>query len=124
VGGRRRDCPAPRAAARPWRSSSARATSAAPSPGRGLWAAGAAATRALVHAAAQELRGEGIHVALLIVDGTIGSPKTERMTRDMAPDAVADQGEVARAAVYLAQQSPQALSHELMVTPAGDRWVP
>ena len=95
-----------------------------PSPGRGLWAAGAAATRALVHAAAQELRGEGIHVALLIVDGTIGSPKTERMTRDMAPDAVADQGEVARAAVYLAQQSPQALSHELMVTPAGDRWVP
>jgi len=95
-----------------------------PSPGRGLWAAGAAATRALVHAAAQELRGEGIHVALLIVDGTIGSPKTERMTRDMAPDAVADQGEVARAAVDLAQQSPQALSHELMVTPAGDRWVP
>ena len=54
-------------------------------------------------------------MALLIVDGTIGSPKTERMTRDMAPDAVADQGEVARAAVYLAQQSPQALSHELMV---------
>jgi len=45
-------------------------------PGRGLWAAGAAATRALTHAAAQELRTEGIHVALLIVDATIASPKT------------------------------------------------
>src|SRR5690348_4852783 len=39
--------------------------------GRGLWASGAAASRALVHAAAQELREEGIHVALLIIDATI-----------------------------------------------------
>ena len=48
-------------------------------PGRGLWAAGAAATRALVHAAAQELRADGVHVALLIVDATIDSPKTAAM---------------------------------------------
>jgi NAD(P)-dependent dehydrogenase (short-subunit alcohol dehydrogenase family) len=45
-------------------------------PGKGLWAAGAFATRALVQAAAQELRGEGIHAALLAVDATIESPKT------------------------------------------------
>src|SRR3954471_17991455 len=45
-------------------------------PARGLWAAGAAATRAMVHAAAQEYREQGIHVALLIVDATIDSPKT------------------------------------------------
>jgi len=44
--------------------------------GRGLWAAGAAATRALTHSAALELRDQGIHVALLIVDATIESPKT------------------------------------------------
>jgi NAD(P)-dependent dehydrogenase (short-subunit alcohol dehydrogenase family) len=94
------------------------------SPGRGLWAAGAAATRALTHAAAQELRGEDIHVALLVVDGVIGSPKTAALTSDMAPDAVADQDEVARAAVYLATQDPRAMSHELTVTPGGDRWVP
>ena len=31
----------------------------------------------MVHAAAQEVREEGIHVALLIVDATIESPKTE-----------------------------------------------
>ena len=51
-------------------------------PGRGLWSAGAQAARALTHAAAQEVRAEGIHVALLIVDATIESPKTADFTRD------------------------------------------
>jgi NAD(P)-dependent dehydrogenase (short-subunit alcohol dehydrogenase family) len=93
-------------------------------PGRGLWAAGAAATRALTHAAAQELRGEGIHVALLIVDATIASPKTAERTRDVPADALADQDEIARAVAYLAGQEPTGYTHELVVTPAGDRWVP
>jgi 3-oxoacyl-[acyl-carrier protein] reductase len=93
-------------------------------PGRGLWAAGAAATRALVHAAAQELRGEGIHVALLIVDATIASPKTAERARDVPADALADQEEIARAVAYLAGQQASGYTHELVVTPAGDRWVP
>ena len=93
-------------------------------PGRGLWAAGSAAVRALTQAAALEGRERGIHVGLLIVDGVIGSPKTAAMTRDMPPDAVADQDAIARAAVFLAEQPPGALTHELQVTPAGDRWVP
>jgi NADP-dependent 3-hydroxy acid dehydrogenase YdfG len=93
-------------------------------PGRGLWAAGAFAARALVQAAAQELRGQGIHVALLAVDATIESPKTEAFTRDVARDALADMGEVARAVMYLVEQGARALTHELQVTPAGERWVP
>jgi NAD(P)-dependent dehydrogenase (short-subunit alcohol dehydrogenase family) len=93
-------------------------------PGRGLWAAGAAASRALTHAAAQELREEGIHVALLVVDATIASPKTAERTRDVPADALADQEEIARAVAYLAGQQPSAYTHELVVTPAGDRWVP
>jgi hypothetical protein len=32
--------------------------------------------------------------------------------------------EVARAAFHLATQERRAMSHELVVTPAGDRWVP
>ena len=32
--------------------------------------------------------------------------------------------EIARAVEYLANQSPRAYTHELVVTPAGDRWVP
>ena len=93
-------------------------------PGRGLWAAGAFATRALVQAAAQELRAGGIHVALLAVDATIESPKTEAFTRDAPREALADMGEVARAVSYLVEQGPRALTHELVVTPAGERWVP
>jgi NAD(P)-dependent dehydrogenase (short-subunit alcohol dehydrogenase family) len=93
-------------------------------PGRGLWAAGAAATRALVHAAAQELRADGVHVALLIVDATIDSPKTAARTQGRPDNETADQAEIARAVEYLAGQSPRAYTHELVVTPAGDRWVP
>jgi NAD(P)-dependent dehydrogenase (short-subunit alcohol dehydrogenase family) len=93
-------------------------------PGRGLWASGAAATRALTHAAAQEWRAEGIHVALLVVDATIDSPKTEERLRDRPREESAGQEDVARAVAALAAQSPRGYTHELVVTPAGDRWVP
>jgi len=93
-------------------------------PGKGPWSAGAFAVRALTQAAALELREEGIHVALLVVDATIESAKTAPATADTPRDALADQDEVARAAFYLATQDRRAMSHELVVTPAGDRWVP
>ena len=93
-------------------------------PGRGLWSAGAQATRALAHAAAQEVRAEGIHVALLIVDATIESPKTADFTVDTPREALADMKLVAEAVEYLASQSPRAYTHELVLTPSGDTWVP
>jgi NAD(P)-dependent dehydrogenase (short-subunit alcohol dehydrogenase family) len=93
-------------------------------PGKGLWAAGAFATRALVQAAAQELRGEGIHVALLAVDATIESPKTAAFTADQPREALAGMAEVADAVAFLVDQGPRALTHELVVTPALERWVP
>lgn len=93
-------------------------------PGRGLWAAGAFATRALVQAAAQELRERGIHVALLAVDATIDSPKTEAYTRDQPKDALADMTDVARAVFYLVEQGRRGFTHELQITPVGDRWLP
>ncbi len=93
-------------------------------PGRGLWAAGAFATRALVQAAAQELRAEGVHVALLAVDATIESPKTAEFTRDVAPEALGDMRQIATAVSFLVQQESRALTHDLVVTPAGERWVP
>jgi NAD(P)-dependent dehydrogenase (short-subunit alcohol dehydrogenase family) len=92
--------------------------------GRGLWSAGAQATRAMTHAAAQEVREQGIHVALLIVDATIESPRTEAFTRDTPRDALADQRRVAEAVSFIADQQPRAYTHELMLTPVGDRWVP
>jgi NAD(P)-dependent dehydrogenase (short-subunit alcohol dehydrogenase family) len=91
---------------------------------RGLWAAGAFATRALVQAAAQELRQEGIHAALLIVDATIESPKTAGFTSDVPRDALGDMGQIAAAVSFLVQQEPRGFTHELVITPAGERWVP
>src|ERR671931_460253 len=91
-------------------------------PGRGPWAAGAFACRALVQAAAQELREEGIHVAILAVDATIESPKTEAFTRGMPRVALASMEAVARAVEFLAGQDVRGMSHEMVVTPAGDRW--
>jgi NAD(P)-dependent dehydrogenase (short-subunit alcohol dehydrogenase family) len=93
-------------------------------PGRGAWAAGAFASRALTQAAALELREEGIHAALLIVDATIKSPKTAAYTQNAGEHDLAEQSDVARAVEYLATQEPTAWTHELQVTPRGDRWVP
>ncbi len=93
-------------------------------PGKGLWAAGAFATRALVQAAAQELRDDGIHAALLAVDATIESPKTEAFTGERPRRALADMADVAAAVAYLVNQGERGYTHELVLTPSGDRWVP
>jgi NADP-dependent 3-hydroxy acid dehydrogenase YdfG len=93
-------------------------------PAKGLWAAGAFATRALVQAAALELRDQRIHAALLSVDATIESPRTSQFTRDAPREALGDMRQIARAVSFLARQESRALTHELVVTPAGERWVP
>ncbi len=80
--------------------------------------------RGVLGVEAQELREEGIHVALLVVDGTIESPKTAAFTGDAPRESLVDQADVAAAVAYLAAQSPRAMTHELVVTPQGDRWVP
>jgi NADP-dependent 3-hydroxy acid dehydrogenase YdfG len=93
-------------------------------PGRGMVAAGSAAVRALTHAAAAELREDGVHVALLVVDGIIESPKTARMTNGMPSQALVRQEDVSDAVRFIASQPPRAMTHELVVTPIGARWVP
>jgi NAD(P)-dependent dehydrogenase (short-subunit alcohol dehydrogenase family) len=93
-------------------------------PGRGPWAATAFATRALVQAQAGELRDQGVHAALLIVDAVIESEKTAGWLEDAAPEKSASMEEVAKAVKYLHGQSPRAWTHELQLTPSLERWVP
>lgn len=92
--------------------------------GKGAWAAGAFATRALTQAAALELREHGVHAALLVVDATIESEKTQGALRGAPPEASASHADVADAVEFLVRQTPRAWTHELQITPAGDRWVP
>jgi NAD(P)-dependent dehydrogenase (short-subunit alcohol dehydrogenase family) len=92
-------------------------------PGRGLWAAGAFGVRAITQAAAQELRPQGIHVALLIVDAGI-EPFSAAERGAVANDASADPPSLAEAILFLAEQGPRAATHELQVTPLAETWVP
>lgn len=92
-------------------------------PGRGLWAAGAFGVRAITQAAALELRGQGIHVALLIVDA--GIEPLSGATRPGSPrEAMADPRQIADAVLFLADQGARAATHELQLTPLAETWVP
>jgi NAD(P)-dependent dehydrogenase (short-subunit alcohol dehydrogenase family) len=92
-------------------------------PARGLWAAGSFGVRALTHAAALELRGEGIHVALLIIDAGI-EPISGEARPGVNPDALADPRQLADAVLFLAEQGARAATHELQITPLAETWVP
>ena len=90
--------------------------------GRGLWAAGAFGVRAITQAAALELREQGIHVALLIVDA--GIEPLAGAQPGQAVEALADPRELAAAVFFLADQGARSATHELQVTPLAERWVP
>jgi hypothetical protein len=92
-------------------------------PGRGLWAAGAFGVRAITQAAALELRPRGIQVTLLIVDAGI-QPVSGAAREGVAPETLADTGEIADAVRFLAGQGTRAATHELQVTPLAETWVP
>ncbi len=87
-------------------------------PGRAPWGAGAAATRALSQAAANELRGDGVHACLLVCDGSFGGPGDDHGGEKI------DTVELAKAVHFVHEQGRSAWTHELVVTPVGDRWTP
>jgi NAD(P)-dependent dehydrogenase (short-subunit alcohol dehydrogenase family) len=87
-------------------------------PGRAPWGAGAAGQRALSQAAANELKPHGVHAAVLICDGSFGGPG------DDAGGQRIDTRELAKAVQFLHEQGRSAWTHELVVTPVGDRWTP
>lgn len=93
-------------------------------PKRGPWAATAFATRALTQSAAGELRERNVHVALLIVDAVIESPKVVGLMEGHPPEKFATMEEIAKAVAYLHGQSLRAWTHELQLTPAFETWVP
>ena len=87
-------------------------------PGRAPWGAGAAGVRALSQAAANELKPKGVHAALLVCDGSFGG------AGDDGGGEKIDTVELAKAVLFLHEQGRSAWTHELVVTPVGDRWTP
>jgi NADP-dependent 3-hydroxy acid dehydrogenase YdfG len=91
--------------------------------GRGLWAAGAFSVRAITQAAALELREQGLHVALLIVDAGI-APLDGSGRAGVDESTLADPHQLADAVLFLARQGARAATHELQLTPLAETWVP
>jgi len=92
-------------------------------PGRGLWSAGSFGVRALTQASALELRGQGIHVALLIIDAGI-EPMSGEPRPGVSREALADPRRLADAVLFLAEQGARSATHELQITSLAETWVP
>ena len=59
-----------------------------------------------------------------MVDAVIESGKTAGFLEGKPAEYSTTGGDVAAAVAYLHGQSPRGWTHELTITPAGDRWVP
>lgn len=77
------------------------------------FAAGKAAQRSLVESLARKLWPEGIHVALIVVDGQVGNGSDDAR---ISPDAYAD------TAAFLCGQHPSAWTFQLEVRPSVETW--
>jgi hypothetical protein len=75
-----------------------------------------------VQAAAKDLRSRGVHVVFLPADGFIESEKTAAYVAQVGSDKAIPQEEIAKAILYLHEQSPRAWTHELILRPYGFEW--
>jgi NAD(P)-dependent dehydrogenase (short-subunit alcohol dehydrogenase family) len=86
------------------------------------FAAGKAAQRSLAESLARTLWPDGVHVALIIVDGMVDIPATRQRFPDrpdgafISPDAYAD------TAAFLCRQHPSAWTFQLEVRPSVETW--
>jgi len=90
--------------------------------GTAAFAAAKAAQRSLAQSMARQLGPQGIHVALVVIDGVIDIPRTRALLKDrpdeffLEPDAIAD------TVYHLATQRRSAWTFELDVRPFGEKW--
>ena len=77
------------------------------------FAAGKAAQRSLVESLARKLWPEGVHVALIVVDGQVGDGTNDAK---ISPDAYAE------TAAFLCRQHPSAWTFQLEVRPSVETW--
>ena len=74
--------------------------------------------RALAQVLTEEYSEHGIHVANVVIDGTIDSPGTRAMPRiKQNPDLVINPVKIAEAFYYLHTQDRSCWTHELQLTP-------
>ena len=74
--------------------------------------------RTLAQVLTEEYSEHGVHVANVVIDGTIDSPGTRAMPRNQnRPDLIVNPVKIAEAFWYLHTQDPSCWSHEIQLTP-------
>jgi NAD(P)-dependent dehydrogenase (short-subunit alcohol dehydrogenase family) len=81
-----------------------------------------AAQRSLAESMARKLWPEGIHVALIVIDGVVDLPGTRAMMPDKPDDAFVDPAGVAEIAFQLCRQHQRAWSFEVEARPYAEKW--
>jgi NAD(P)-dependent dehydrogenase (short-subunit alcohol dehydrogenase family) len=81
-----------------------------------------AAQRSLAEAMARHLWKEGIHVALVVVDGVVDLPRTREWLKDKPDAFFVKPDDVASVVFQLTQQARSAWSFEVEARPFGESW--
>lgn len=71
---------------------------------------------------AREFRGQGIHVATLIINGGIDNDKSRGRVPESGRVRLIDMDEIGRSIDYLLAQHPRGWTHELTITPNLTDW--
>ena len=94
--------------------------------GFSAFAGGKAALRALAQSMARELGPQGLHVAHVVVDGVIDSERVRTTYPDrvaaLGPNGLLDPDSIARAYLWLHEQTPDAWTFELDLRPGVEKW--
>jgi NAD(P)-dependent dehydrogenase (short-subunit alcohol dehydrogenase family) len=90
--------------------------------GTAAFASAKAAQRSLVQSMARHWWPQGIHVALIVVDGVVDLPRTRERMRDQPDDFFVSPEHVAETAYWLVQQPKSAWSFEVEARPFGEKW--
>lgn len=86
------------------------------------FAAAKAAQRSLAESMARDLGPQGIHVALLVIDGVVDLPRTRAALADRPPEAFMKPEEIADVAWATARQGRSTWSFLVELRPFGEKW--
>jgi NAD(P)-dependent dehydrogenase (short-subunit alcohol dehydrogenase family) len=94
--------------------------------GFSAFAGGKSALRALAQSMAREFGPQGLHIAHVVVDGVIDSERVrttqpERVAA-LGPQGLLDPDSIARAYLWLHEQTPDAWTFELDLRPSVEKW--
>lgn len=90
--------------------------------GAAAFAQAKAAQRTLAESMARQLWPQGIHVALIVIDGIVDTPRARERMPDRPESFFVQPAAVAESAWWLTRQPRSAWSFEIEARPFGEKW--